>query len=206
MNCLIACEYSGIVREEFKKLGWNAWSCDFLPSDIQGQHFQYDVKEVIENKKYNWNLMIAFPPCTFLCSSGMHWTTRGLRDPNLTEEALDFVNYLLNVPIKHIALENPVGIISSRIRKPDQIISPYQFGHDASKKTCLWLKNLPLLKPTQYIEPQIINGKKIWGNQTKSGQNKLPPSKDRWKIRSKTYEGIARAMATQYTEYILKTV
>jgi hypothetical protein len=122
----------------------------------------------------------------------MHWTTRGLRDPKLTEDALEFVRTLLDADIEKIALENPVSIISSRIRKPDQIVQPFMFGEDASKKTCLWLKGLPLLKPTNLIE------KKRYANQTESGQNKLPPSKDRWKIRSKTYQGIADAMAEQW--------
>jgi len=142
--------------------------------------------------------MIAHPPCTYLSVSGMHWTKRGLRDPQLTEDALEFVRLLLDAPIERIALENPVSVISSRIRKPDQLINPWQFGHDASKKTCLWLKNLPQLQPTKIIEPRIINGKKRWGNQTDSGQNKLGPSEDRWKIRSETYKGIAEAMAQQW--------
>ena len=142
--------------------------------------------------------MIAHPPCTYLSVSGMHWTKRGLRDPKLTEDALSFVRSLLDAPIGKIALENPISIISSRIRKPDQIVNPWQFGHDASKKTCLWLKNLPLLHPTKIIEPRIVEGKKRWANQTNSGQNKLGPSKDRWKIRSETYKGIATAMAEQW--------
>lgn len=145
-----------------------------------------------------WDLMVAHPPCTYLSVSGMHWTTRGLRDPQLTEDALAFVRVLLSAPIERIALENPISVISSRIRKPDQIITPYQFGHDASKKTCLWLKNLPRLTSTKMIEPRIINGKKRWGNQTDSGQNRLGPSEVRWKIRSETYEGIADAMAEQW--------
>lgn len=128
----------------------------------------------------------------------MHWTTRGLRDPQLTEDALTFVQRLLDAPIERIALENPISVISSRIRKPDQVINPWQFGHDASKKTCLWLKNLPLLTATSIVEPRIIDGKKRWGNQTDSGQNKLAPSEDRWKIRSETYLGIAEAMASQW--------
>lgn len=136
--------------------------------------------------------MIAHPPCTYLAVSGMHWTTRGLRDPKLTEEALEFVNALLNAPIERIALENPISVISSRIRKPDQIINPFMFGHDASKKTCLWLKNLPPLQATDMII------KERYANQTPSGQNNLGPSKDRWKIRSKTYSGIAKAMASQW--------
>ena len=195
MRVLVACEYSGRVRDAFTKLGHYALSCDLLPTDAPGNHYQGDVLDIIND---GWDLMIAHPPCTYLSVSGMHWTTRGLRDPKLTEDALDFVNALLNAPIDKIALENPISVISSRIRKPDQIITPYQFGHDASKKTCLWLKNLPLLKQTEFIEPRIVNGKKRWGNQTDSGQNKLAPSDDRWKKRSETYEGIANAMAEQW--------
>ncbi len=134
----------------------------------------------------------------------MHWTKRGLRDPQHTEDALKFVQALLDAPIERIALENPVSVISSRIRKPDQIIQPHQFGHDASKRTCLWLKNLPQLTPTEHIAPRIVGGKSRWANQTDSGQNKLPPSEDRWKIRSETYAGIADAMAAQWTNYIAK--
>jgi site-specific DNA-cytosine methylase len=171
-------------------------SCDLLAAERPGPHHQGDVRDLLDQE---WDLLIAHPPCTYLSVSGMHWTTRGLRDPKLTEDALDFVRLFMDAPIERIAIENPVSIISSRIRKPDQIIQPHQFGHDASKKTCLWLKNLPLLKPTQIVEPRIVNGRQRWGNQTDSGQNKLPPSKDRWKLRSKTYEGIADAMAAQWS-------
>lgn len=196
MRVLVACEYSGAVRDAFIRAGHYAASCDLLPSESPlGDHFQCNVLDIID---HDWDLMIAHPPCTYLSVSGMHWTTRGLRDPKLTEDALDFVQQLMDAPIERIAIENPISVISSRIRKPDQIITPYQFGHDASKKTCLWLKNLPPLKPTQMIEPRIVNGRKRWGNQTDSGQNKLPPSKDRWKIRSATYKGIAKAMAAQW--------
>lgn len=195
MRVLVACEYSGRVRDAFIAAGHNALSCDLLPTDSAGPHYQGDVLDIIND---GWDLMVAHPPCTYLSVSGMHWTTRGLRDPQLTEGALDFVRKLLDAPIERIALENPVSVISSRIRKPDQIINPYEFGHDASKKTCLWLKNLPKLASTNYIEPRIINGRKRWGNQTDSGQNKLAPSDDRWKIRSETYKGIAEAMANQW--------
>jgi hypothetical protein len=143
-----------------------------------------------------WDLMIAHPPCTHLAVSGARWFDKK-RDEQAA--ALDFVGLLMDAPIERIAIENPVSVISSRIRKPDQIIQPYQFGHDASKKTCLWLKGLPLLKPTQMVEPRIVGGKQRWANQTDSGQNKLPPSKNRWKLRSKTYEGIADAMAAQWS-------
>jgi hypothetical protein len=170
-------------------------SCDLLPTDAPGPHYQGDVADIIND---GWDMMIAHPPCTYLSVSGMHWTARGLRDPQLTEDALAFVKFLINAPIERIAVENPISVISSRIRKPDQIINPWQFGHDASKRTCLWLKGLPLLTPTEIIEPRIVNGKKRWANQTDSGQNRLPPSEDRWKIRSETYEGIANAMATQW--------
>ena len=195
MKVLVACEYSGRVRDAFLAAGHDAMSCDLLPTDAPGLHYQGDVRDVLGD---GWDLMIAHPPCTYLSVSGMHWTVRGLRDPRLTEEALDFVRLLMDAPIQRIAIENPVSVISSRIRKPDQIITPYQFGHDASKKTCLWLKDLPSLKPTQIVEPRIVNGRKRWGNQTDSGQNKLAPSADRWKIRSETYEGIAAAMAAQW--------
>jgi len=196
MRILVACESSGAVRDAFRARGHFAMSCDLLSSEQPGPHHQGDVRELLGQE---WDLLIAHPPCTYLSVSGMHWTTRGLRDPKLTEDALEFVRLFMDAPIERIAIENPVSIISSRIRKPDQIIQPYQFGHDASKKTCLWLKGLPLLKPTQMVEPRIINGKPRWGNQTDSGQNKLPPSKDRWKLRSKTYEGIADAMAAQWS-------
>lgn len=194
MKVLVACEYSGIVRDEFIKLGHAAVSCDLLPSEgnPRAPHYQGDIFDIIEE---GWDLMIAFPPCTYLCSSGMHWTTRGLRDPKLTEDALQFVADLLGAPIPKIAIENPVGCISSRIKKPSQIIHPWQFGHSASKSTCLWLKNLPLLTPTNIL-PKPKNGR--WENQTPTGQNKLGPSKDRWKERSKTYQGIAKAFATQW--------
>jgi hypothetical protein len=195
MNILVACEYSGTVRDAFIRAGHNAMSCDLLPTDAPGPHYEGDVFDIINN---GWDMMIAHPPCTYLSVSGMHWTARGLRDPQLTEDALDFVARLMAAPIERIAIENPISVISSRIRKPDQIINPWQFGHDASKRTCLWLKNLPLLTPTAIVEPRIVNGKKRWANQTDSGQNRLPPSEDRWKIRSETYEGIAQAMATQW--------
>jgi site-specific DNA-cytosine methylase len=195
MRVLVACESSGVVRDAFSARGHFAMSCDLLSAERPGPHHQGDVRELLDQE---WDLLIAHPPCTYLSVSGMHWTTRGLRDPKLTEEALDFVRLFMDAPIKRIAIENPVSIISSRIRKPDQIIQPYQFGHDASKKTCLWLKNLPPLRPTSFVEPRVVNGRPRWDNQTDNGQNKLPPSKDRWRLRSKTYEGIALAMASQW--------
>jgi len=195
MKILVACEYSGTVRDAFLARGHDAVSCDLLPTDTPGPHYQGDVRDILAD---GWDLMVAHPPCTYLCSSGLHWNTKRPERAQMTEEALEFVSMLLNAPIHRIALENPIGCISTRIRKPDQTIQPYQFGHDASKSTCLWLKNLPLLVPTQHIAPRIVAGKKRWANQTDSGQNRLPPSADRWKIRSETYDGIAAAMAMQW--------
>jgi hypothetical protein len=253
MKVLIACEYSGTVRDAFIALGHNAMSCDLLPTEKPGPHYQGDVRDVISDK---WDLMIAHPPCTYLSVSGMHWTTRGFRDPQSTEDALEFVRVLMNAPIEKIAVENPVSVISSRIRKPDQIIQPWHFGDNASKKTCLWLKGLQSLEiylpsvippigwnrvmcAADMLECELcgepfcpecnnhyadcdciwpdqdeftmkeIDGiqfatkiepapKMLWANQTPSGQNKLGPSADRWKLRSATYPGIAKAMAEQW--------
>jgi len=193
MKVLVGCEYSGKVRQAFRDIGHDAWSCDLLPPDDGSDyHIQGDVVTLLND---GWDLAVFHPPCTYLSVSGMHWTTRGLRDPQLTEDALIFVQTLLNAPIPKIALENPVSVISSRIRKPDQIIQPWWFGDDASKKTCLWLKNLPPLQPTNMLHG---DNKTRRANQTASGQNKLAPSKDRWKKRSETYQGIANAMAAQW--------
>lgn len=196
MKVLVACEYSGTVRNAFIRAGHYALSCDLLPTDSPiGDHYQGNVLDILD---HGWDLMIAHPPCTYLCSSGLHWNKRIPDRPQKTEEALEFVQVLLDAPIPKIALENPIGCISTRIRKPDQTIQPYQFGDDASKATCLWLKGLPPLRPTQFVEPRIVNGKPRWANQTDSGQNRLPPSADRWKIRSETYVGIAEAMVAQW--------
>ena len=193
MKVLIACEFSGVVREAFRSRGHDVWSCDLLPTEISSPyHFQTDVRNILGN---DWDLLIAHPPCTHLAVSGAH---RFKFKQKEQEESLAFIRLLLNAPIARIALENPVGIISTRIRKPDQIIQPYEYGEDASKRTCLWLKNLPPLVPTRMVAPREVNGRKLWANQTPSGQNKLGPSPDRWKLRSKTYQGIADAMATQW--------
>lgn len=194
LRVLVACEYSGRVRDAFTRAGFYAMSCDLLPTESPGPHFQGDVREAIERER--WDVMIAHPPCTYLASSGLHWNKRVPGRAALTEEALDFVRLLMDAPIRHIALENPIGCISSRIRKPDQIIQPWMFGEDASKATCLWLKNLPPLVPTAPMQ------KDRYANQTASGQNKLPPSADRWKIRSLTYQGIADAMGDQWGEHV----
>ena len=180
MKILIACEYSGTVREAFSKLGHDAWSCDILETEIPGNHLQCDVREILGD---GWDMMIAHPPCTHLAVSGARW----FKDKKVEQaEALEFVRLLLAAPIKRIALENPISIISSHIRKPDQIIQPWQFGHGETKATCLWLQNLPKLQPTNIVEGRE---QRIW---------KMPPGADRWKERSRTFTGIAKAMAEQW--------
>ena len=191
MKILVACEYSGTVRDAFIAEGHDTISCDLLPTDHPGPHYQGNVLDILDD---GFDLMIAHPPCTHLAVSGARW----FKDKQEEQaEALNFVRLLLAAPIDKIALENPVSIISSRIRKPNQIIQPWQFGHPESKSTCLWLKNLPKLVPTDVLE-KPASGR--WHNQTPSGQNKLGPSEDRWKIRSATYQGIADAMAKQWGE------
>ena len=180
MKVLVACEYSGTVRDAFIRAGHDAVSCDLLPTDVAGPHYQGNVLDVIGD---GWDLMIAHPPCTHLAVSGARWFKEKQKEQT---EALDFVRVLLNAPIYRIALENPVSVISSRIRKPDQVIQPWQFGHGETKATCLWLKNLPLLQPTNIVE----------GREARI--HRMPPSPDRWKERSKTYAGIAAAMAEQW--------
>jgi hypothetical protein len=194
MKILIACEFSGIVREEFKKLGHEAWSCDLLDTVIPGKHIKGDALRYLVDA---WDMLIAFPPCTNLASSGARYFKQKQLDGR-QQESIDFFMKFINAPINKIAVENPVGIMSTKYRKPDQIIQPYNFGEDASKSTCLWLKNLPPLVGQEYVEPRIINGKKRWGNQTDSGQNKLSQSKNRALLRSITYQGIAKAMAVQW--------
>jgi len=193
LRVLVACESSGVVRDAFNALGHVATSCDLLP--CEGRHHQGSVFEIINQR---WDLMICHPPCTYLSSSGMHWTINGYRCPLLTCEAVQFAKLLWSADIPRIAMENPVGVLSTEIQEPDQYIQPYRFGHDASKGTGLWLKNLSRLKNTKYIKPRIVNGRKRWGNQTDSGQNALPPRDGREKERSKTYDGIAQAMAIQW--------
>lgn len=223
MKVLLACEFSGIVRDAFLDRGHDAWSCDLLPTESPGPHYQCDVLDILD---HGWDLMIAFPPCTYLCSSGLHWNKRIPGRDAKTNSAMLFVFNLMGIgfvdhDIPKIALENPVGCISTRYRKPNQKIQPWQFGHDASKQTCLWLKNLPPLEPTRIIPGRYScpcghqfshelgkygcpncegtrAARLIWGNQTPSGQNKLGPSPDRWKLRSRTYPGIAEAMAEQW--------
>jgi len=182
MKVLIACEYSGRVRDAFINAGHEAMSCDLLPTDVDGPHYQGSVLDVINE---GWDLMIAHPPCTHLAVFGArHFEAK--KASGVQNDALNFVRLLLNADIPKIALENPISIISSRIRKPDQIIQPWQFGHGETKATCLWLKGLPLLKPTN-----IVDGRS-------DRIHKMPPSPDRWKLRSTTYQGIANAMAQQW--------
>ena len=198
---LIACEYSGIVRDAFTKNGHDVTSCDLLPTERPGKHYQGDVMDILLD---GWDMMIAHPECTYLCSSGLHWNKRIPGRAEKTEEALEFITALWQSGIPKICLENPVGCINTRLKfmpRP-QYIQPYNFGEDASKKTGLWLKGLRPLKPTKLIKGRKIkkNGKiyQRWSNQMDSGQNKLGPSKTRGKDRSLTYQGIADAMAKQW--------
>lgn len=188
---LIACEFSGIVREAFLAKGHDAWSCDLLPSEIQGKHFQYDVFRVLRDT-WRWDMIIAFPPCTHLCVSGARW----FKDKQAEQkDAVEFFMRLANADCPRIAIENPIGIMSTRWRKPDQIIQPFEYGHTESKATCLWLKGLPKLVPTDILKKPECGH---WSNQTPSGQNRLAPSEHRAKDRSRTYSGVAKAMAEQW--------
>jgi len=186
MAILIACEESGIVRRAFRELGYNAWSCDILPSSDNSEwHLQQDVIPLLDEK---WSLIIAFPPCTHLSSSGARWFKEKRADGR-QQQGIDFFMEFVNCKCPKVAIENPIGIMSTIYRKPDQIIQPWMFGHGETKATCLWLKGLPKLKSTN-----IVSGReqRIW---------KLPPSKDRSKLRSKTYPSIAKALAEQYSKF-----
>lgn len=188
MRVLVACEFSGVVREAFRRRGHDAWSCDLLPAEDGSQfHIQHDAVRVANwyalYASTPWDLMIAHPPCTHLAVSGARWFKDKLPEQ---AEALAFVRELLNAPIPRIALENPISIISSRVRRPDQIIQPWQFGHGETKATCLWLKNLPKLTPTNIVEGR------------EARVHRMPPGPDRWKERSRTFVGIAEAMADQW--------
>jgi hypothetical protein len=210
---LVACEFSGIVRDAFAARGWDAWSCDILPTESKGQHFQGDVRDILHK---SWDIIIAHPPCTHLCSSGARYFAAKKADGR-QQQGVDFFMAMVNAPVARLAIENPVGIMSGIYRKPDQIIQPWMFGHPDSKATCLWLRGLPKLTPTKVLHPEWgkpdKNGKRTslshnaprirWNNQTASGQNKLGPSLKhpelRAKLRSITYTGIAEAMADQWT-------
>lgn len=181
MRVLVGCEFSGVVRNAFRRNGHDAWSCDLLDAeDNSAYHLQCDVMEILDD---GWDLGIFHPPCTHLAASGARWFKYKQAEQ---EASLEFVQTLLNATISRIALENPVGVISTRIRKPDQIIQPWQYGHGETKATCLWLKNLPKLKPTNIVDGRIAR------------VHRLPPTPDRWKARSRTYPGIASAMAQQW--------
>lgn len=196
MNILVACEESGAVRDAFRARGHIAYSCDLLPSRRPSPwHWQEDIFAVLERTRGVWDMLLMFPPCTYLCSSGLHWNTRRPGRAQQTEEALGFVARLWAYPVRRKVLENPIGCLSSRWRKPDQIIQPHHFGHPESKATCLWLEGLPLLVATNILA-KPASGR--WDNQTASGQNKLGPSDDRALLRATTYPGIADAMAAQW--------
>lgn len=207
---LIGCEFSGVVRRAFRSRGIDAWSCDIRPAaDGDPHHIQGDVLSAINQ---GWDGGIFHPPCTYLTIAA-EWaygngpyhqkvkpeTLVGEARREARREALVFFRALLDAPISKIAIENPVGVVSSAIRKPDQVVQPYQFGDDASKATCLWLVGLPKLRHTSSVEGRLVNGKRRWANQTDSGQNRLSPSADRAALRSTTYPGIADAMASQWT-------
>ena len=196
MKVLVACEFSGRVRDAFIKRGHDAISCDLLPTDVDGPHYQGDIMDIIFGGN-TFDLMIAHPPCTYLSSAGLHWNNKIKGRQQLTEEAFEFFWFLYNCPINKVCVENPVGYVNTHFRKPDQIINPFQFGHPERKRTCLWLKNLPKLQPTNIVEPEkptyiCKSGRKLYFT------DKLSPSKDRWKIRSITFQGIANAMAEQW--------
>lgn len=216
MKILIACECSGIVREAFKLKGHDAWSCDLLPTEIPGQHIQDDVLLHIDTGE--WDMMIAHPECTYLTSSGLHWNKRRPERAELTHEAVLFFMQIADAPINKICIENPIGCMSTIYKKPTQIIQPWYFGHPESKATCLWLKNLPKLNATKFADFKRYRckcgnvfpaeygkygccedaAKPLWDNMTPSGQNKLGPSPTRKQDRSRTYTGIASAMAAQW--------
>jgi hypothetical protein len=182
VRVLVACEYSGAVRDAFIARGHEAMSCDLLPTDVPGPHYEGDVRDVLD---YPWDLMVAHPPCTHLSVSGARWH-EGKRQAGLQQAAVSFVRMLAKADIPRIAIENPVSVLSSLWRRPDQTIQPWQYGHGETKATCLWLKGLPLLRPTDIVE----------GRDNRI--HRLPPSEDRWKLRSATYAGIAAAMADQW--------
>jgi hypothetical protein len=209
LRVLICCEHSGTVRDAFRALGHDAWSCDLLPDDNGSPwHIQNDCRKAIRERG-PWDLLGMHPDCTYLTVAGIHWNNRG-RGWERTHAALAFVRELMELAGETpYYLENPVSIISTQIRKPTQTVQPHDFGDDASKRTCLWLQGLPPLLPTErtpgrQVEYPKGSGKLVerWSNQTDSGQNKLPPSADRWKLRSKTYPGLAKALATQFSAHL----
>jgi hypothetical protein len=195
MRILVACEYSGTVRDAFTRLGHDAWSCDILPTESPGQHYQGDVRDILGQ---HWDLMIAHPPCTYLTNSGVVWLHRDLSRWAKLDEAAYFFLELLNAPISRIAIENPIMHRHAKERilgiKQTQVIQPWMFGHTEQKATCLWLKGLPALVPTNNVREEMLK----LSDKERQKLHYLPPSKDRWKLRSKTYTGIAEAMANQW--------
>lgn len=191
LRVLVACEFSGVVREAFRARGHDAWSCDLLDCDDNGAHIKGDVLGVLDDA---WDLMIAHPPCTHLAVSGARWF-KGKEAEGHQNCAIAFVRELMNAPIKRIALENPIGVLSTKYRKPDQVIQPWQFGHKEMKATCLWLRGLPKLQPTNIVgpPPKDKEQRKAWAR-----VHRESPGPDRWKRRSITYQGIADAMAEQW--------
>jgi hypothetical protein len=200
MRVLVACEYSGAVRDEFIKLGHDAMSCDLLPTDVPGPHYEGDVFDIIND---GWDLMIAFPPCTHLALSGSQWFEQKRKDGR-QQEALEFVKSLMLAPIDKIAIENPMGVIPTYIKPYDQVIQPYEFGDPFQKSTCLWLKNLPKLTPTNIVEKgefvEWISKKGKKKRMAKWFIDALKEKDLRWKIRSQTFPGIAKAMADQWSK------
>jgi len=203
MKILIACEFSGIVRESFKMKGHDVWSCDILDTEIEGNHIKCDVLEILDA---GWDMMIAHPPCTYLCNSGVRWLSKDGKHSNIKEkneerwkkmiEGAEFFKTLLNAPIKKICIENPIPHKYAReiIGKYTQIIHPWQFGHLEQKTTCLWLKNLSELKSTKIVKEEMLKLPKKFRKRI----HYCSPGKDRWKIRSRTFTGIAEAMANQW--------
>ena len=184
MKVLVACEYSGIVTKAFRDRGHEAYSCDIISTDGDEEwHIQEDLTKLLDYPQHDWDMLIAFPPCTHLCVSGARWFKDKIPEQ---KAALEFIQMIMDAPIDKIAIENPIGIISTKIRKPDQIVQPWMFGHGETKATCLWLKNLPKLVPTNIVE----------GREQRI--HKMPPGPNRGKERSRTFTGIAQAMAEQW--------
>jgi len=197
MRVLIACEYSGTVRDAFLALGHDAMSCDLLPTDVPGNHYEGPVQDVIGE---GWDLMVAHPPCTYMTNSGVAWLHRDPTRWEKLDEAAEFFSFLINASIPRIVIENPIMHKYAKERiggvKQSQVIQPWMFGHLEQKATCLWLKNLPLLQPTNNVKAEMMN----LPDNERQRLHYLPPSKNRWKLRSTTYKGIAEAIATQYTK------
>lgn len=195
MRVLIACEFSGIVRDAFSAKGHDAWSCDLLPSERQGNHIQDDVLQHLQD---GWDMVLGFPPCTFLCNSGVRWLKGNSERQTNRQNAIRFVKTIWDAPCERVCIENPIGCLSTAWMKPSQIIQPFDHGHPDWKSTCLWLRGLPLLQPSVITFPEQVVGGGMKPGRISSRIHRLPPSDHRWKDRSRTYEGIAKAMADQW--------